>query len=72
MIAHEDIRQMPLAEKLVLLETVWSEISSDPEQVEVPQWHKDILDEREQALKDGRAKILDWEDAKKQIDQATR
>jgi len=55
-----------------LLETVWSEIATDPSQVEVPQWHKDILDERDLALKEGRAVILDWDEAKRQIEQATR
>jgi hypothetical protein len=30
----------------------------------------DLLDERDSALKQGSAAILDWEDAKKQINQA--
>ena len=38
----------------------------------VPQWHKDILDEREQQITDGKAKFIDWEDAKKQIRAAVR
>ena len=72
MIAQSEIRQMSLPEKVALLETVWSEIATDPSQVEVPQWHKDILDERDLALKEGRAVILDWDEAKRQIEQATR
>jgi hypothetical protein len=72
MIAQSEIRQMSLPEKVALLETVWSEIATDPAQVEVPQWHKDILDERDLALKEGRAVILDWDEAKRQIEQATR
>jgi len=31
---------------------------------EVPQWHKDILDERQQLLEQGCSKMLDWELAK--------
>ncbi len=72
MISQSEIRQMSLPEKVALLETVWSEIATDPGQVEVPQWHKDILDERDLALKEGRAVILDWDEAKRQIEQATR
>lgn len=72
MIAQSEIRQMSLPEKMALLETVWSEIATDPGQVEVPQWHKDILDERDLALKEGRAVVLDWDEAKRQIEQATR
>lgn len=37
------------------------------ETVEVPQWHKDILDEREQLIKEGKAHYIDWEEAKKQL-----
>lgn len=72
MIAKEDIRKLPMKEKLALLETVWAEISPEPDEVEVPQWHKDLLDERELALREGRTEVLDWEDAKRQIRAATR
>lgn len=72
MIAQSEIRQMSFPEKVALLETVWSEIAADPGQVEVPQWHKDILDERDLALNEGRATVLDWDEAKRQIEQATR
>jgi hypothetical protein len=54
------------------LETVWSEIATGPGQVEVPQWQKDILDERDLALKEGRATVLEWDEAKRQIEQASR
>ena len=72
MIAQAEIRQMTLPEKSALLETVWAEISTDPSQVEVPQWHKDVLDQRDLALQEGRAVVLEWDEAKKQIDQAIR
>lgn len=54
------------------METIWSEISAKPEEIEVPQWHKDILDERDQALRGGHEQILDWDEAKKEIDRAIR
>ena len=72
MIAQAEIRQMTLPEKVALLETVWAEISTEPDHVEVPQWHKDILDRRDLGLQKGRATVLEWEEAKKQIDQAVR
>ena len=72
MIAQSEVRQMSFPEKVALLETVWSEIAAEPGQVEVPQWHKDFLDERYLALKEGRATVLDWDEAKRQIEQATR
>jgi putative addiction module component (TIGR02574 family) len=72
MIAQEEIRRLSFPEKVALLETVWAEIATDPSQVEVPQWHKDILDQRDLDLREGQAVALEWEEAKKQIDQATR
>jgi len=63
---------MSLPEKFALLETVWNEISSVPSQVEVPQWHKDLLDQRDLALEEGLSVVLEWDEAKKQIDQAVR
>ena len=72
MIAQAEIRQLPLAEKLALLEAVWSELASDPDTVEVPDWHKDILDERQRLLEQGSAQVLDWELAKEQINRMVR
>jgi hypothetical protein len=72
MIAQAEIRKMFFPEMVALLETVWAEIATDPDQVEVPQWHKDILDQRDVALKEGRATVLEWDEAKRQIEQATR
>lgn len=70
MIAQAEIRQMSLLEKVALLETVWAELSADPANVEIPQWHQDLLDQRETDLQTGRDTILDWETAKIQIQQA--
>jgi putative addiction module component (TIGR02574 family) len=67
MIAQADIRHMPLPDKIALLEALWTDLSTEPEQVEIPQWHKDILDERLQAAERGDVEIIDWEMAKEQI-----
>ena len=72
MIAKEEIRKLPMQEKLALLEAVWAEISPEPDELEIPQWHKDLLDDRELALREGLTEVLDWEDAKRQIRAATR
>ena len=62
---------MPLHEKLLVMEAIWDDISRDEENLEVPQWHKDVLDERERLIREGKAQFLDWEEAKKQIKEAT-
>jgi len=67
MIAHADIRQMPLPDKLALLEVLWADLSAEPMQIEIPQWHKDILDERLQAAESRDIEDISWETAKDQI-----
>jgi putative addiction module component (TIGR02574 family) len=72
MIAQTEIRKMPLSEKLELLEAVWAELAADPDTIDVPQWHKDILDERQRAVDQGSMQSIDWEVAKEQISRRVR
>ena len=72
MIALEQIHQLPLREKLLVMEAIWDDISGEEKNLEVPQWHKEVLDERERLLAEGKAQFVDWEDAKRQIDETTQ
>lgn len=67
MIELAEIRQLPLHEKLRLMEALWDEIVPEEAELQVPQWHKDLLDEREEAIREGRAEFIDWNTAKQQI-----
>jgi putative addiction module component (TIGR02574 family) len=67
MIALAEIQQLPLREKLLVMEALWDSIAQAEDQLDVPQWHKAILDEREKLVQEGGAKFIDWEAAKKQI-----
>jgi putative addiction module component (TIGR02574 family) len=71
-IAIEEVRQMSLHEKLQLMEAVWEDIARDEEALEVPEWHKTLLDERERLIREGKAQFIDWEEAKQRIREATR
>ena len=68
----EQIRVMPLHEKPLTMEALWEELATSEENVEIPQWHKDILDDRERMIAEGKAHFIDWEQAKKEIWQETR
>lgn len=70
MIALAEIRELPLHEKLRMMEALWDGIAPSEAEVEVPQWHKDLLDEREQLILDGKATFIDWETAKQQINDS--
>ena len=61
-----DIDQMTLEEKLRAMEALWDDLCRK-DAVPVPQWHKDILDEREQQIEEGKAEFIDWDIAKRRI-----
>ena len=60
------------AEKLRAMEELWDDLSKPDEQYPSPDWHGDVLRDRDQALKDGRDEFIPWEQAKRHIrDKAT-
>ena len=72
MIRAEEIQAMPLREKLQVMEALWDDIARQDDVLEMPQWQKDLLDERERMVAEGKAEVVDWEVAKEQIAKATR
>lgn len=61
------IEQMSVEEKLRAMELLWENLRRDEKNVPVPQWHKDLLDEREQLVREGKIGFEDWETAKVSI-----
>jgi putative addiction module component (TIGR02574 family) len=66
-----DLKEMSLPDKLRLMEALWDELCRREEDVPVPEWHKELLDERERQVKEGQAKFIDWETAKERIAKRT-
>lgn len=58
-----DISNLSMTEKLGLMELLWQDISREPENVEVPEWHLRILREREKALANGETEFIDFDQA---------
>jgi hypothetical protein len=65
------IDQMTIAEKLRVMEELWEDLRMRAGAVPMPQWHKDLLDEREQLIESGDAKFANWDTAKKRITEQT-
>lgn len=63
------IEQMTLEEKLRAMEALWDDLCRRQSDVPMPQWHKELLDERERLLEQGKAHFTDWERAKKRISE---
>jgi broad specificity phosphatase PhoE len=61
------LKKMSRDEKLRAMEALWADLSQDEAHVESPAWHEQALREAERAVKTGKAKFSDWEQAKKRI-----
>ena len=53
------------------MEELWDDLRTRAEDVPMPQWHKDLLDERERLIETGEAQFDDWTAAKKRITEQT-
>lgn len=67
-----EIRQLPLAEMLQIMESIWEELRAQADQVPVPSWHKTLLDERRKAVTEGREEVLDWDSVKSSLGSRRR
>ena len=59
-----EVKRLPFAEKVQIMEAIWEDLRAQAERVPVPQWHKDLLDERRQAVAEGREELVDWDSIK--------
>lgn len=59
--------QMTAAEKLQLMEDIWENLSRKPDEMPSPGWHREVLEERRQMVREGKARYMDWEQAKREI-----
>jgi putative addiction module component (TIGR02574 family) len=57
----------PLEEKLALMERLWESLAKKPDAIPTPDWHGDVLAEREAAVREGRTQFVDWEETKQRL-----
>lgn len=62
-----DIAAMPIAERLQLMEALWESMGDDVAEAAIPDWHAEVLAERDDLHKRGLEDASDWEEAKQRI-----
>ena len=62
-----DVKSLSKVEKLRLLETLWTDFSSEAASVISPAWHETALNEACQLHADGKASFSDWSEAKARL-----
>ncbi len=65
------LARLTLAQKLDLMEAIWDDLTKDERSLESPNWHEDVLKDREKALAAGKVTISDWDQAKDRIRKNT-
>jgi hypothetical protein len=60
----DEVRTLPLAQKVQIMEALWEEFRDRLDHSDVPQRIKDLLDQRRSRVREGVAKIVDWDAVK--------
>lgn len=67
MAAPVDLQQMTIPDKLRLMEALWKDLSAAEANITSPEWHGEVLAERDRLIESGAEAFLDWEVAKKKL-----
>ncbi len=66
-ITASDIAEMPLIERIKLVEDIWDSIVEIPDAVEIPEWHKAALDKRLELYRKNPEIGSPWAEVKRRI-----
>lgn len=59
-----EVLQLPLGEKLRIMEALWEDMRERAEKIDVSSAEKQLLDDRRSRVESGKAAILDWDAVK--------
>jgi len=56
-----EIKKMSTIERLQVMEALWNSFMEEKSEIESPEWHRDILEERKRKIKNGKAEFISFE-----------
>jgi putative addiction module component (TIGR02574 family) len=56
-----EIRNMSRTERLAAMEALWDSLLGERAEIESPDWHRDVLEERKQKIEAGKAEFISLE-----------
>lgn len=65
-----EVRGLPITEKIQIMEALWEDLRERFDRMDLPQAHKDLLDQRRSRVEEGTARLLDWDAVKSTIGRA--
>ncbi len=60
----EEVKALPLHEKLRIMEAIWEDFRERFERMELPPEQKELLDQRRARVREGKARLLGWDSVK--------
>jgi len=63
-----EIKRMSRTERLAAMEALWESLVEEEGEIESPDWHRDILEERKQKIESGEAEFISLEKLIRQRD----
>jgi hypothetical protein len=59
-----EIKKMNMIERLQAMEALWDSLMDEESEIESPQWHRDILEERKGKIENGKAEFISLKELK--------
>ncbi len=56
-----EIRKMSRAERLATMEALWDSLVEEEGEIESPEWHREVLEERKRKIESGKAEFISLE-----------
>lgn len=56
-----EIKKMSRIERLQAMESLWDSLMDEESEIESPEWHRDILEERKRKIETGEAEFISLE-----------
>ncbi|MGJ0373068.1 addiction module protein [Aliarcobacter cryaerophilus] len=60
----DEIKKLDVKDRIILMNDIWESLESESSKIESPNWHKDILEERIEKIKNGEAYFISLEKLK--------
>ena len=66
------LEKMSIDEKIKAMEAIWDDLCQKADSLSSPDWHRQVLQEREIGIKEGNEDFISLEKAKEQVLKSTR
>ena len=67
MMSIDEIKQLDITERILLVEEIWDSIAKEQEKVGVSEYEKEVLDDRLTSLNENPNNLMSWDEIKSKL-----